>query len=209
MAHIHLAMSKGGYRFQFSECLNRTLWLPGHKMWADTLNVCTFSCVQGIPPAQWMSVTQTVTVYKRIVEGKWPRSAIVVDAPFHIPVSPLWELTDHVKGRREEDPRLSKPQRVTILLCVLVSMCVCVCVRAGARLAEFRANVEVRVWVCVRARVCACGYMLKAVLIQQDENKSEHGYMVHLSWQSCYTIPARLKTHHGGNRIETTQPTGY
>lgn len=26
-----------------------------------------------------------------------------------------------------------------------VSMCVCVCVRAGARLAEFRANVEVRV----------------------------------------------------------------
>lgn len=86
---------------------------------------------------------------------------------------------------------------------------VCVCVRAGARLAEFRANVEVRVWVCVRARVRACGYMLKAVLIQQDENKSEHGYMVHLSWQSCYTIPARLKTHHGGNRIETTQPTGY
>ena len=72
-------------------------------------------------------------------------------------------------------------------------------------MAEFRANVEVRVCVCV----CACEYMLKAVLIQQDENKSEHGYMVHLSWQSCYTIPARLKTHHGGNRIETTQPTGY
>lgn len=29
----------------------------------------------------------------------------------------------------------------------------------------------------------------------QIENKSEHGYMVHLSWQSCYTIPAQLDTH--------------
>ena len=57
----------------------------------------------------------------------------------------------------------------------------------GLVLSELSANVEV--CVCVR------GYMLKAVLIQQNENKSEHGYMVHLSWQSCYTIPAQLKTH--------------
>lgn len=47
----------------------------------------------------------------------------------------------------------------------------------------------VQMWMCMC--VCACGYMLKAVLIQQNENKSEHGYMVHLSWQSCYTIPVR------------------
>ncbi len=57
---------------------------------------------------------------------------------------------------------------------------------------------RVQMWmcVCVCVCVCVCGYKLKAVLIQQNENKSEHGYMVHLSWQGCYTIPAQLKTHH-------------
>lgn len=38
-------------------------------------------------------------------------------------------------------------------------------------------------WGLVRMCVCMCVfvYMLKAILIQLNENKSEHGYMVHLS----------------------------
>lgn len=44
------------------------------------------------------------------------------------------------------------------------------------------------VYVCVRVDTCSRLYF-----IQQNENKIEHGYMVHLSWKNCYTIPAQFK----------------
>lgn len=44
------------------------------------------------------------------------------------------------------------------------------------------------VYACARVDTCS-----RLHFIQQNENKIEHGYMVHLSWKSCYTIPAQFR----------------
>lgn len=54
--------------------------------------------------------------------------------------------------------------------------------------------------LCMCVSVCACGYMLEAVLLQQNEDKSEHSYMVHLSWQSVLHNRVQLKEQHQWNR---------